>query len=180
MIHMYSGDGKGKTSTAVGMAIRMAGAGKEVLFTQFMKGNESSEIRVLQSLPGVKVLKSERDYGFYRNMSDEDKQEITEKHNEILREILRTVRYFSRIDPEGNGPELLIVLDEITYPCRCDLVDEELLKTILEETPETVELVMTGRNPREYMVKHSDYWSDLKMRKHPYEKNVVARFGVEF
>lgn len=180
MIHMYSGDGKGKTSIAIGMAVRMAGAGKEVLFTQFMKGNESSEIRILESIPGVKVLKVKNNYGFFGHMSDEDKLEITEKHNEILEEVLRTVRHFSRIDPEGNGPELLIVLDEITYPCRCDLVDEEILRTILEETPETVELVMTGRNPKEFMVKHSDYWSDLEMRKHPYEKNIVARYGVEF
>ncbi len=180
MIHMYAGDGKGKTSAAVGMAIRMAGAGKEVLFTQFMKGNESSEIRILESIPGIRVLKIEHDYGFYRYMSDEDKLEITEKHNQILEEILRTIRHFSGIDPEGNGPELMIVLDEITYPCRCNLLDEELLKQILDETPDTVELVMTGRNPKEYMVKHSDYWSDLELRKHPYEKNVVARYGVEF
>lgn len=180
MIHLYSGDGKGKTSIVAGMAVRMAGAGKQVLFTQFMKGNESSEIKILESLPQVTVWKPEREFGFYKYMTDKDKLEITEFHNEILRKVLDTLNQYKEIEAEGSGPELLIVLDEITYPCRCELVDENLLKQILDGVPEVVELAMTGRNPKAYMLKNCDYWSELSMKKHPYEKNVVARFGIEY
>ncbi|MBR1866147.1 MAG: cob(I)yrinic acid a,c-diamide adenosyltransferase [Lachnospiraceae bacterium] len=180
MIHMYSGDGKGKTSIVTGMAVRMVGAGKPVLFVQFMKGNMSSEIRILESLPQVTVIKVEQNFGFYGSMSSEDKLKITECHNGLLQKVLYRIRQYKGIESEGTGPELLVVLDEITHPCRCNLIDEQLLEQVLTEVPPSVELAMTGRNPKEYMVRASDYWSDLKMKKHPYEKNVVARFGIEY
>ena len=196
MIHLYSGDGKGKTSIAVGMAIRMAGAGGHVIFAQFMKGNESSELNILRQLPQVKVLKVDKEFGFYNEMSDEDKAEITDLHNEILREIMRCVEQI-KSDEQGNAehdevpkcedsaredacPQIIIVLDEITYPCRWNLIDEKLVRKLLKELPDCVELVMTGRDPLDYMIEASDYWSDVEMKRHPFEKGMSARIGVEY
>lgn len=196
MIHLYSGDGKGKTSIAVGMAIRMAGAGGHVIFAQFMKGNESSELNILRQLPQVKVLKVNKEFGFFNEMSDEDKAEITGLHNEILREIVECVEQIKSNEQsnaehaevqkcEGNAeedacPQILIVLDEITYPCRWNLIDEELVRKLLKELPDCAELVITGRDPLDFMIEASDYWSDVEMKRHPFEKGISARIGVEY
>ena len=198
MIHLYSGDGKGKTSIAVGMSVRFAGAGGQVIFAQFMKGNESSELNIFREIPQVKVLKVESQFGFYSKMSDEEKKKITELHNDILSEIIEcvnknneneeinkksersTVALGKTANDTDDCQRLLIVLDEITYPCRWKLIDEKLFKRFLKELPDTVELVMTGRNPLDYMVEASDYWSDVEMKKHPYEKGVSARLGIEY
>ena len=196
MIHLYSGDGKGKTSIAVGMAIRMAGAGGHVIFAQFMKGNESSELNILRQLPQVKVLKVEKEFGFYNEMSDEDKAEITGLHNEIMREIVECVEQI-KSNGQSNAehievqkcedntgkdacPQILIVLDEITYPCRWNLIDEKLVRKFLKELPDCAELVMTGRDPLDYMIEASDYWSDVEMKRHPFEKGISARIGIEY
>ena len=196
MIHLYSGDGKGKTSIAVGMSVRILGAGGHVIFAQFMKGNESCELNILRQLPQVKVLKVKKEFGFYNEMSDEDKAEITGLHNEILREIVECVEQIksngqSNVEHievqkcEGNTgkdacPPILIVLDEITYPCRWNLIDEKLVRKFLKELPDCAELVMTGRDPLDFMIEASDYWSDVEMKRHPYEKGISARIGVEY
>lgn len=200
MIHLYSGDGKGKTSIAVGMSVRMAGAGGKVIFAQFMKGNESSELNVLRRLPQVKVLKADKNFGFYNEMTEEDKAEITGLHNEILKEIIECVEQYRReasdtakmnvssqitaqegeLVKDNFRPGMLIVLDEITYPCRWHLIDEDMFKNFLKKLPEGVELVMTGRDPLDYMIELSDYWSLVNMKRHPFEKGVPARRGVEF
>jgi cob(I)alamin adenosyltransferase len=65
MLQVYCGDGKGKTTAAVGLAVRAAGAGLHVFFTQFMKGDESSELRVLRTVPGIEIMKPEKHYGFF-------------------------------------------------------------------------------------------------------------------
>jgi len=71
LIHLYCGDGKGKTTAAVGLAVRAAGAGRKVLFVQFFKDGSSSEIRILRALPGVEVRVSEQQHGFVWDMDDE-------------------------------------------------------------------------------------------------------------
>lgn len=177
MIHLYSGDGKGKTSIAIGMSVRFAGAGGHVIFAQFMKGNESSELNILRQLDNVKVLKVEKEFGFYNKMTEQDKSEITGLHNEILGEIAETIE---QIKEKNACPQLLIVLDEITYPCRWKLIDEAAFKDLLKDLPECVEVVMTGRDPHDYMIESSDYWSDVEMKRHPFEKGIAARKGVEF
>lgn len=171
MIHLYSGDGKGKTSIANGMAVRMAGAGNQVLYARFMKGSASSELASFYRLPQIKVLEAGKDFPFYKQMSDEDKAEITKCHNRILTEILDGV--------ENREGSLMIILDEITYPCRWNLVDVSLLRGLIDNLPDDVELVMTGRNPMDFMMECADYWSEVTMKKHPYEKGVAARVGIE-
>ena len=180
MIHLYSGDGRGKTSIAIGTAVRMAGAGKKVIFAQFMKGNESSEINVLKGISGVEICRVPETFPFYKQMSGEEKEQITKYHNEILMYVLKQIECRRKMEKETKEPDLLIVLDEITYPVRWGLVDGTLVTRLLLNLPENVELVMTGRNPSDEMVNASDYWSELSMKRHPYEKGILSRRGVEF
>ena len=73
MIHLYTGDGKGKTSAAIGLCIRAAGWERRICFAQFMKGNDTGELRVLERLPEVTILRSQKNFGFYHAMSENDK-----------------------------------------------------------------------------------------------------------
>ena len=91
MIHLYTGDGKGKTTAAIGLCIRAAGWDQQVCFAQFMKGNDTGELHLLKSLPGVTILRSEKNFGFYSSMSESDKEELIEIHNRILDSILELV-----------------------------------------------------------------------------------------
>ncbi len=199
MIHVYYGDGKGKTSAAIGLAVRAAGAGKKVLFTQFMKGIISSEIGVLESIPGIEVLVVGKQFGFYRDMGQEEKTAITRRHNEILLEIERRMK---------TGKAEVVIMDEITSAYRYQLAEKELVQKVLylakekgdgggsvgaaermertagmerAETAETdIELVLTGRDPDESFLEVADYITEMRMERHPYEKGIPARKGIEW
>lgn len=174
MIHLYTGDGKGKTTAAVGQAVRAAGRDFRVIFAQFMKGNDTGELSVLEKIPSVTILRSPRNFGFYSRMSREDKAELTEIHNEILKRILETVE---------NGGCDLVVLDEITYPVSWGLLDRSRLERLLAlagEGEASPELVMTGRDGAEFLWDSADYITEMKALRHPYEKGVTARRGIEY
>jgi len=169
-IHLYHGTGKGKTTAAVGLSIRMAGAGKKVLFVQFMKGNDSSEMKILREIPKIRVIQVGKQYGFSWNMDAEGKSGITERHNEMLKEAKQILQ---------AGETDLLVLDEIVSASRYDMADRELVRYILEEC-KGVEIVMTGRDPEEYLLEKADYITEMKAQRHPYEKGLMAREGIEW
>lgn len=167
MIHIYCGDGKGKTTAAIGLALRMAGNGKRVRVLQFLKGSESGEITYLQNSE-IETGRLKKDCGFYWDMSDEEKSEVTKRHNELLHQALSEL---DRLD--------MLVLDEIFAAFNCGLVDKKLIKSVVESCKNT-ELVMTGRNPDAYFMEKADYISEIKKIKHPFDKGVAARKGIEY
>lgn len=91
-VHLYCGDGKGKTTAAVGLSVRASGAGKSVLFTQFLKDGSSSELNVLRALPNVKVLCCARNFGFFRSMDKEARAAARRAYTALLEETLQKVR----------------------------------------------------------------------------------------
>ncbi len=171
LMHLYYGDGKGKTTAAIGLAIRAAGTGKKVLFTQFMKGSRTGELEELQRIGNVTVLRGEKRFPFYHDMTPEQKKEQTGLHNQMLDTILTAIRQ-EKYD--------LIVLDEITYPCQWNLIDEEKLKEMVLAARGITELVCTGRNPDAFFLEHADYISEMKCVRHPFEKGIRAREGIEY
>lgn len=173
MIQLYTGDGKGKTTASVGQAIRAAGRGFRVLFTQFMKGNDTGEIHILETLPQVRILRCNREYGFFHTLSEEDKVSLKAEHNRILDEILSALK---------NQECDMVVLDEITYPVDFGLLDEEKLKAVIRLSKENnrTELVLTGRNPGEYLTEAADYISEIRAVRHPFEKGIGSREGIEY
>ncbi|MBD5500404.1 MAG: cob(I)yrinic acid a,c-diamide adenosyltransferase [Lachnospiraceae bacterium] len=175
MIHLYTGNGKGKTTAAIGLCIRTVGWDRQVCFAQFMKGNDTGELHVLQSLPEVTILRSEKNFGFYSSMSDSDKEELTEIHNCILDRILELVE---------SGNCQLVILDEITYPVNWGLLDMEKLKQLLafgkQGADRETEIVLTGRSAQDLLVDMADYITDMVCVRHPYEKGTRARKGIEF
>lgn len=168
LTHLYFGDGKGKTTSAIGLAVRAAGSGMKVAFVQFMKGCETSEITVLKLLPNICVFRSNVDFGFFSSMSEDEKKHITNIHNSLMDEAL-----------EYLGPEGMLVLDEVTHAINFDLISCERIKDYVEKKPQFIELVMTGRNPKDYLIEAADYVSEIKKIKHPFEKGISARKGIE-
>ena len=208
MIQVYHGDGKGKTTAAIGLAVRFSGAGKKVLFCQFMKGNISSEIGVLQKLENLEVELIGKKFGFYKDMTEQDKEEITKCHNHILERVLEELQNVKVADQEPaiqepaiqepadqepetqelqdqcqDGPVLLVVLDELASAYRYGLLDRGLVSKIIlaaSENRQIIELVITGRDPDSFFLEHADYITEMKIQRHPYEKGILARKGIEW
>lgn len=171
MIHVYQGDGKGKTTASVGLAVRAAGNKKRVIFAQFLKGNPTGEIEVLKQLSNVAVIRNEKDMGFVSRMSKEEKEEVARLHNQTLEKIQKLLSE-EKVD--------LLVLDELTYPYAWNLIDKKKVEELILQKPETLELVITGRNPDRFFLEHADYITNMQCERHPYQKGIRAREGVEY
>ncbi|MCH5274858.1 MAG: cob(I)yrinic acid a,c-diamide adenosyltransferase [Lachnospiraceae bacterium] len=170
-MHIYCGDGKGKTTAAAGLALRAAAAGEKVVFAQFMKGGRSGEVVTLSQLEQVTILRSEKNFPFYEEMTELQKAELTDIHNAILEELTARVN-------DGNCG--LAVLDEITYPWNWGLIDIEKLQSFLQNAKGRAEVVCTGRDPADFLLEQADYITEMKCIRHPFEKGVAAREGVEY
>ncbi len=199
MIQLYTGDGKGKTTAAVGQAVRAVGSGYRVMFCQFMKGGETGELEVLKELSQVEIYRCEREFPFFNAMTDRDKEEITEIHNAIIRNIIRRfdgLNNTGNISTNGSGAVgLMVVLDEITYPLNWGLIDVSLFKDLVgkmkalyngrsgdsgEESLSRVELVLTGRDPDRFILENADYITEMKKLRHPFDWGIQARKGIEY
>lgn len=172
LIHLYYGDGKGKTTAAVGLCVRAAGNKKRVLFIQFMKDDTSGEVEVLKKIPGVKTAHAKTPKGFYSRMSGEEKEVFAAEQEKLLETAIEEI---GRMKDGG-----VVVLDEITYAYRWRLVDRSRLEEVLLHKPENIELVMTGRDPVQALKDAADYVTEMRCEKHPFEKGIAARKGIEF
>lgn len=169
LIHIYCGDGKGKTTAAVGLAVRAAGAGKKVIFTQFFKDGSSSEIKVLQGVENIQILHCNTVRVFWKRMTDEQKAKVSADHTGFFAEIIQLTR---------NAD--LLILDEIISACNHGTVAEAAVTDFLRSKPERLEVVLTGRNPSERILRLADYVTQMQKIKHPYDRGIAAREGIEF
>ena len=169
LLHVYMGDGKGKTTAAIGLAVRAAGNGVQVVFAQFMKGGTTGEIAALQTFKNVRICRNKKDLGFYKNLSEEEKKEMRAMHNETLQRIL---------EYKQQGLCQLLILDELTYAYAYDLLERKIVDSLLGERNET-EIIITGRNPDSSFLEQADYITEMKKVRHPFDKGVKARKGVE-
>lgn len=169
LIHLYCGDGKGKTTAAVGLAVRAAGCGMQVLFARFLKNEHSGEIRILEGIPEIEVLHPEKSFGFFYTLSEEEKQEAKAVYGRLWEEIVRKA---------GEGCDML-VLDEFAAAYELNLLPRGAALRFLEERGET-EVVLTGRNPAPEIAALADYVSEIRKEKHPFDRGIPARRGIEF
>ncbi len=168
-IHIYCGDGKGKTSAAMGLALRAAGSGMEVLVLQFLKDGSSSEFRSLAHVPGIKVVRHTRSFGFTWTMTQEQKAEARDYYTGLLESAF------------GQAPENgLLVLDEALGARSAGVLDEDRLLALLRGKPAGLEVVLTGRGPTQALLDAADYVTEMKKVKHPFDQGVRARRGIEY
>lgn len=166
LIHLYYGNGKGKTTAAMGLALRGYNAGRKVVVVQFLKDGHSGEIEVLRSL-GIKIYGGKAVEKFVFQMNEEEKAETKRLQNENL---------MSAIKDNAD----MLILDEVCAALESGTVDEDLVKQAVLDKNEKSEVVMTGRNPAPWMKEEADYVTEMKLHKHPFEKGIMARKGVEF
>lgn len=169
LIHLYCGDGKGKTTAALGLALRAAGAGKQVVFTQFFKDGSSSEMEPLAALPGVLVFHADTVRGFYRNMTPTQREQAGKDYTALFRQVTQAAR-------EAD----LLILDEIVSACNRGVVPEKLVTDFLREKPDRLEVVLTGRNPSAALLELADYITEMRKLRHPFDRGIRARKGIEF
>lgn len=169
MIHLYHGDGKGKTTAACGLAVRAAGSGLRVLLVQFFKSGKSSEMSVLGGIPNITVMTPEVYHGRFRNMTDEQKAEVGRCYGAFLDAIVASAAAYD-----------LIVLDEAVSVFNYGLFDREELKAFLAREKDDREIVLTGRNPDPALIGLADYVTEMKKQKHPFDRGIKARKGIEF
>ena len=185
MIQIYCGDGKGKTTAAVGLSVRAAGSGIPVLFVQFLKDDSSGEISVLKQIKDVTVMHAEVDYGFVNSMTSEQLKATRKEYESMLtgiEEWLQHILFLGGKDENCKQSRICaaVILDEILHACNYGLVSEEELYSMLKKYSARVEFVLTGRNPSAKMKETADYISEIENRKHPYEQGVTARKGIEY
>ncbi|CCX37013.1 putative cob(I)yrinic acid a c-diamide adenosyltransferase [Clostridium sp. CAG:1013] len=166
LVHLYWGNGKGKTTAAMGVALRSLAAGKRVVIVQFLKGRESGEVKLLSQL-GAKIFRGKSGQKFVFQMTEQEKAETRKTQEENLLAALRE-------------PADLLILDEACAALKLSMVDEALLKRAVLEKPENQELILTGREPADWMEEAADYSTEMHCWRHPYEKGITAREGVEY
>ena len=170
-VHVYCGDGKGKTTASIWLCVRAAGRGKQVVIARFLKTDDSGEVAVLKQIPGISVLPCEKTFGFFFQMTEEDKKEALVYYSGLLEKAFQTA---------SGMEDGLLVLDEIMAACNYKLVSEERLLELLKGRPENLEVVLTGRNPSEAVKEAADYISEIQKVKHPFDSGVAAREGIEY
>jgi len=170
LIHIYCGEGKGKTTCSVGLTVRASGYGYRVMFMQFLKSGTSSELKVLQSLPNVTVESTKPIKKFSFQMTPEEKQEVRDIDAQEFRKVEERLR---------AGEFDMFVLDECLGAIEAGLFDEDIIVEFLKTKPEHLEVVLTGRYPSDRLVEMADYVSRIDKVKHPYDRGVMARKGIE-
>lgn len=182
LVHLYTGDGKGKTTAAIGLAMRAAGAGMKVVFAQFMKGRDTSELKSLSKVPEITIIRNDKDLGWFKKDNEQQVKDYTDAHNRILDEIETFIM---------NGQCDLLVLDEVTYPYNYGIIDKDRLENLFAVSGDgegenegcgghAFEIVVTGRNADSFFTERADYITEMKKVRHPYDKGIEARRGIEF
>lgn len=166
LVHLYYGDGKGKTTAAMGLALRALGSGKRVVIVQFLKGGQSGEIPLLEQL-GAKVLRGKAGQKFVFQMNAEEKAATRELQNQNLAAALAM-------------PADLLILDEAGSAWELDMVEKDLLRRAVLQRPTGQECVLTAHAAPQWMLDAADYVTEMKCVRHPYQKGIKARKGIEY
>ena len=170
LVHIYCGDGKGKTTAAVGLSVRARGAGRKVLFVQFFKDGTSSEIAALRDKLGVDVRVVTEHFGFVWTMDEEEFARARTAYTRLLLEA-------EKLSSDGYG---LLVLDEIISAAGCGIVPEKELLDFIACRPEGLEIVLTGRDPSAALCEVADYITEMRKVRHPYDEGIQGRKGIEY
>jgi cob(I)alamin adenosyltransferase len=166
-VQVYTGDGKGKTTAALGLALRAAGAGLSIFIAQFVKGMEYSEIKALENFSDrIRLKQYGRDCFIYH----EPKEEDIEAARAGLEEVRKTI---------ASGDYDVVILDEANIATYYNLFSVDELLELIDGKPDHVEIVITGRRADPRIIDRADLVTEMKEIKHYYAKGIEARKGIE-
>jgi len=167
LIQVYTGNGKGKTTAALGLAIRAAGSGLQVYIGQFVKGKKYGELKALKKIKNIKVEQLGSTC-FIKKAPTKKDIALAKNGLEKIRKIISQRIYH------------MVILDEINIALRLELLALEDVISLIRKTPKKIELVLTGRYAHPEILKIADLVSEIKERKHYFKKGVKARKGIEY
>ncbi len=172
LVAVHTGDGKGKTTAALGTALRAVGYGKRVCVIQFIKGDWH-----YGELDGARRLEPELEWiragiGFYRIMGDDRPEEA---HRQAAAEGLATAR-----EKITGGEYSLVILDEINVAIHEGLVDVNDVLALLDDKPEAIHVILTGRNAPAALLEKADLVTEMKEIKHPFQEGMLAQKGFDY
>jgi cob(I)alamin adenosyltransferase len=168
LIQVYTGDGKGKTTAALGLALRAAGRGMKVLIIQFMKKWDYGELHSLKLIPDITLETFGTKEFIYKGKAKKIDYEEAEK------------AFSFGVEGVKSGNYDLVIFDELNMALYYELLDlKEVIKKI-KEKPENVEVVITGRKAPQEIIEIADLVTEMREVKHPYQKGVEVRKGIEF
>jgi cob(I)alamin adenosyltransferase len=170
-IQIYTGEGKGKTTAALGLSFRAAGRGKKVLFVQFLKGIMTGEQISMSENKNIEHLKIAEIVRFFTTLSVEEQVE--------LKATTQTEWNYLKTRIETDSIDLL-VLDEIMAAIQHGLVEEKSVIDFLKNKPLEMEVILTGRSASDYLIAEADLVTEMKKIKHYYDQGVAARIGIEY
>lgn len=166
MVHVYTGNGKGKTTSAIGLAVRAVGAGLNVYIGQFAKGMKYSELNSLTYIDNIKVEQFGQNYFIKGKPTDKN---INSAQNGFykIKEILKSGQYE------------VVILDEANIATYYDLFTVDELINVIEKRADNVEVIITGRMADQKLIDYADLVTEMKEIKHYYNQGVIARTGIE-
>ncbi|MBO7386000.1 MAG: cob(I)yrinic acid a,c-diamide adenosyltransferase [Clostridia bacterium] len=171
-LHVYTGNGKGKTTAAMGLALRSAGHGSKVLVAQFMKKGNSGELKAFGVFDNVRVMTAKPIKGFTSRLSPEDRSSARADQTAFAEEVAAQIELWQ--------PET-VILDELGIALALDMVDEEGAGKLIDKALSSGETVVTGRTVPKWLTEKADYLSRITAEKHPYAtEKLPARKGVEW
>lgn len=171
LVQIYTGDGKGKTTAAIGQGIRSAGYGLNVVMVQFLKGGYTGELSTIDKINNFNIFRFEKERDFVWNLS---KSEI----EELKKEIGTGYEFIKKIVDEGSCDVLIV--DEIMGAHYNKFITTDEIIYLIKNKKESMELVLTGRDVPQEVIDLADLVTEMKMIKHPFEKGIAAREGIEY
>lgn len=169
LIHIYQGNGKGKTTAAAGLCARALGADWRVGWAAFLKDGRSSELCTLSAIDGFSLFACQENVPFTFCMTEEQRHNTAHFYKTLLREIERQAASFD-----------LVVFDEVLDAVQTGLITEDALLQLIDCIGDTTELVLTGRCASPALCDRADYITTMTADKHPYDSGVSARRGIEY
>lgn len=171
LIHIYTGEGKGKTTASVGLAVRARAHDFKVCYSYFNKKPSlygTTEVDLLKNL-GVIVFGTDAQHpSFNKSVTQESHTKVT---NEIFEQLIKFI---------DNEDFDMLIMDEILISVRDNFIDEKILVDFIKNKPEKLELVLTGRAATDNLINLADYVSNIQLVKHPYQKKIRSREGIEY
>ena len=169
MVQVYTGNGKGKTSAAFGLALRAIGRGLKVYIIQFIKGGfDYGELYIADKLPNLKLKAFGRGKFVTEKPPSQEDIKLAEEALELAEEVVKSGEYD------------IVILDEINVALNLKLIEIEKVVNLIKNKPKHVELVLTGRYAPEEIIEAADLVTEMREVKHPYNKGFQARKGIEF
>jgi cob(I)alamin adenosyltransferase len=171
LIQVYTGDGKGKTTAALGQGLRACGRGLKVCMVQFLKGGDTGELHSVEKLhPLFEIFRFEKERGFFWTLNEQEKKELKEDIDKGFEFIKRVI---------ANAECDILIMDELLGVLSNRLLEVDEVVKLLKSKPDTMEIIITGRNVPPEILEIADLVTEMKEIKHYFRSGVSAREGIE-